>query len=626
MSYILPDQWVPVGIDDLEPAAWGALRHEASASVVAGPGSGKTEFLAQRAAYLLQTRICAFPYRILAISFKTSSASNLAERVKKRCPPEQSNRFISMTFDAFTKSLVDRFIQAIPQDWRPSSNYEIVFPKKRDFDAFLQTTRSAAPPKYKVGIAELSSSTFESKIVGLYKLPLTSAEPTDPLSYAAQAWIRENLENRSGCRLTFPVINRLAELILRERSQILTALRMTYPFVFVDEFQDTTYAQYDFLCTAFSPKETIITSVGDNKQRIMLWAGAQEDAFSQFKRQFQAKEFQLTFNFRSSPELVKIQHTIARALDPHAKRALSKVEKKVSGDVAQIWAFSSIEDQARQIANWINQETGSREMHPRDYVILVKQLPETFEEHIAPALAEFGLKIRNESKYINKLMLQDLLAEELTNIVIAILRLGANKRHPESWKIAAEAYFHISYISPDDYDAANKAERRLSIFISKLRDLMTLLPPSKDSVNSIFDTIMSFLDPNKVAASFIEYSHGELLSLTMTSFKEYLISCSMDSTSWNVCIDNFEGKDQVPLMTVHKSKGLEYDTVIFVGLDDKDWWSHSPGNLEGQSTFFVGLSRAKQRAIFTFNADISRDKVSDLYELLSKAGVEEIKF
>ncbi len=78
-------------------------------------------------------------------------------------------------------------------------------------------------------------------------------------------------------------------------------------------------------------------------------------------------------------------------------------------------------------------------------------------------------------------------------------------------------------------------------------------------------------------------------------------------------------------MTVHKSKGLEYDTVLFVGLDDKMWWSHSPDNPEGLATFFVALSRAKQRAIFTFcRARGKRDKVADLYKLLRDAGVREI--
>ena len=104
MPLIKPDQWKPVGITDLEPAAWQALRHTSSAYVVAGPGAGKTEFLAQRATYLLQTGLCPPPARILAISFKTDAADNLTKRVRERCNPELASRFSSMTFDAFTCS------------------------------------------------------------------------------------------------------------------------------------------------------------------------------------------------------------------------------------------------------------------------------------------------------------------------------------------------------------------------------------------------------------------------------------------------------------------------------------------------------------------------------------------
>lgn len=111
---IAPEVWRPHGIDDLEPAAWDALRAGGSASVTAGPGAGKTEFLAQRAAYLLETNICTASGRILAISFKTDAAKNLHERVGLRVKPDLARRFVSQTFDAFTKGLVDRFRTTIP--------------------------------------------------------------------------------------------------------------------------------------------------------------------------------------------------------------------------------------------------------------------------------------------------------------------------------------------------------------------------------------------------------------------------------------------------------------------------------------------------------------------------------
>lgn len=81
MALVRPQDWRPRGIDDLEPDGWRALRQDGSTCIVAGPGAGKTEFLAQRAAYLLETGLCPAPCRVLAISFKGDAADNLAARV-----------------------------------------------------------------------------------------------------------------------------------------------------------------------------------------------------------------------------------------------------------------------------------------------------------------------------------------------------------------------------------------------------------------------------------------------------------------------------------------------------------------------------------------------------------------
>jgi superfamily I DNA/RNA helicase len=80
-------------------------------------------------------------------------------------------------------------------------------------------------------------------------------------------------------------------------------------------------------------------------------------------------------------------------------------------------------------------------------------------------------------------------------------------------------------------------------------------------------------------------------------------------------------------MTIHKSKGLEYHTVIFIGLDDSAWWSFNPHSpQESHSTFFVAFSRAKQRVIFTYCKQRgARGNISSLYEVLEEAGVKKIE-
>jgi len=85
-------------------------------SILAGPGSGKTEILAQRATFLLQTSACRSPQKILALSFKVDAAANIKNRVDLRCGRELARRFDSSTFDAFFISLARRFYPLLP-DW-----------------------------------------------------------------------------------------------------------------------------------------------------------------------------------------------------------------------------------------------------------------------------------------------------------------------------------------------------------------------------------------------------------------------------------------------------------------------------------------------------------------------------
>ena len=91
-------------------------------------------------------------------------------------------------------------------------------------------------------------------------------------------------------------------------------------------------------------------------------------------------------------------------------------------------------------------------------------------------------------------------------------------------------------------------------------------------------------------------------------------------------MDVYEGTHAIPLMTIHKSKGLEYHSVIFVGLDDDAWWSFANDKQEATAGFFVAFTRAKQRVVFSYCAQRGgRTKIADLYGLLTKAGVKTLK-
>lgn len=619
-----PEDWTPQGIGNLEPAAWEALRNPGCTCVLAGPGAGKTEFLAQRAAYLLQTGICRAPSHVLAISFKKDAAENLAKRVKKRCEPNHAARFHSMTFDSFTKGLVDRFLNTIPISFRPTPLYDIILPNKRSIEEFLTTVRLNAPAAWQREIAGIQPSTFETNVIGSHRLPHEFVTPKSGLELAVQQWWLGALLKRPKSELSFTMLNRLAELILRTNPQIRRALHLTYPFVFIDEFQDTTYGQYDFLLSVFKGTNTAVTAVGDNKQRIMGWAGALPNAFQQFESDFEAREISLQFNFRSTPDLVRIQQVIAQAIDEAATEAEAQVSQVVAGEAAEVWTFQTNAAEADHIAQWLVDDMRNRGNRARDYALLVRQTADVFESQLTGALEARGLKMRNESKIIGRIALQDLLVERLVKIGIAILRLAAEARAPEAWSVVSEAMQRLRAVDPEDEVECQKVERSTSDFLEELRSFMSENAPSVDSVVILLPRVLKFLDLGSLRRAFMEYNVGESLAIAIEGFQRHLNHSAQITSTWKDCLDTFEGNECLPLMTVHKSKGLEYDTILFIGLDDNTWWSHVPGNTEGLATFFVALSRAKQHVIFTFSSERGgRSKVAEMYQLLNSASVAE---
>jgi superfamily I DNA/RNA helicase len=613
-----PKIWKPVGVKDLEPAAFEVVRSLSHKSVIAGPGSGKTELLAQRACYLLQTGLCPAPKRILAISYKKDAAKNLKDRVMERCHPEQAVRFESLTFDAFSKHLLDRFYRAIPERWRIVGDYRILLTNYRTFSDFLDSLPK--PPEEIGTYAELMAvrrDTFEKKAVLGIPLPSNGFELHSVQSWASAQWWAGCLSGKKETELTFPMVGRLVQLLLRVNPLILSALQSTYAYVFLDEFQDTTHVQYDLVKTGFFSSEAILTAVGDNKQQIMRWAMALADPFGDFVKDFGAQRVQLIRNYRSSPELVGIQHQIALSVDASSTRAKAFEKLGHSENTCLILDFHSTDKEADSIAAIISDGVANLGLIPRDFAILVRQKPDDYKTQIIASLRKHKIKARVEAE------LQDILSERLTLIILAFLRLGATERGGAYWKMCFGISVNLNGIDPQDSKRCIAIESKLQKFHLLLRELLTKLPESKIKMEEILHKVIHFLNVDTIKLTYPEYRQGDWFESVLVSIASYLFSSCEHSSTWCYALDDFEGKDAVPIMTIHKSKGLEYHTIIFVGLDDSAWWSFRRQPEESRSAFFVAFSRAKQRVFFTYcHTRGKRKEIGSLYQILKKAGVE----
>lgn len=554
--------WKPADGFVLEEAALAVVTSNCNTLVVAGPGAGKTELLAQRACYLLETNTCMNPKKILAISFKKDSASNLKERLEKRCGKELVSRFDSMTYDAFAKSMLDHFMNGLSIEMRPNKDYEV----------------------------DLTGKNSDGKNM-----------------------------------ISFQSISKLTTEIIRTNPLIKQSLQLTYSHLFLDEFQDTTTIQYELLKTCFWDSNAVITAVGDGKQRIMLWAGAKRSVFKEYQNDFEATLKTLLMNHRSAPRLVEIQKAMYANLNE--KEVDIKPSSRWDSDMGEAY-LRFFDDETSEAELICNEIIGLIEggIKPREICILVKQTVDVYSENIINRLSSNGIKARNETLY------QDLLKEEIIKILSFIFILITSKSNPNEWRYVNDFFCELGGIHEN-----SKHEE----FIQVENEVNEMLERFKSNINDIsdykvfsasIDILLKKISYDRLVTLFLEYKNKSYFDKIISEFKRLLWDEYIRAKDWKLAIYNFIGENSIPIMTIHKSKGLEYESVFFIGLEDSAFWNFTKQPDEDKCTFFVALSRAKVRVDFTFckgrqtrfTKKQSNMKINELYDMLLKTGLVEI--
>ncbi|PPE76472.1 ATP-dependent helicase, partial [Kaistia algarum] len=144
-------------------------------------------------------------------------------------------------------------------------------------------------------------------------------------------------------------------------------------------------------------------------------------------------------------------------------------------------------------------------------------------------------------------------------------------------------------------------ESRLSRFIKDMRVEYVISDLADDAIKLMVSKIVGFADINRLRSYYPNYKNIVFLESVINNLQDELIENYKITSSLLPALDMLVGKDTIPVMTIHKSKGLEYQSVIFIGLEDGAFWSFQKQPDEDKCSFFVALSRAKERVIFTFS-------------------------
>jgi superfamily I DNA/RNA helicase len=168
------------------------------------------------------------------------------------------------------------------------------------------------------------------------------------------------------------------------------------------------------------------------------------------------------------------------------------------------------------------------------------------------------------------------------------------------WVRVVQALSDMEGISEDDdHKRQQEVVRKLDTFhaANRVDDPDETVQP--EDAAKLLEAVETFIGLGALKASAPQYQHGDFFANVKKATKSFLTECMSDGVTWREGIARFRGDNQVPLLTITKSKGLEYDLVILLGLDDDQWWSFKNNPDEGHSTFFVAASRARDRLFMT---------------------------
>ena len=599
------DDWLPKGDIILENAALEAVKNVNNCLVIAGPGAGKTELLAQKLDYLFSTNGCISPKKILALSFKTDAAANMKNRVKKRYGDEYASRFTSLTYSAFEKMILDQYINALPEEIRPARDYLV-----DDWDVIKATL-------IKNGI----------NVNGGRMSDIRKSVENTVLNDEANLKFKKDLlkgTRNNKAVLLYKQITKLATYIIYTNKYIRKALQMTYEFVFLDEFQDTTYDQYNLLKTCFLGSTCKLTAVGDNKQAIMRWAGANPDIFPDYKLDFKANEYQLLMNHRSVPKLIEFQKEVHQILNSnHSSIQTNNYPEFQEGEIT-LFEFENESLEAELIANDIESKIQGG-IRPSEICILAKQKVDDYSSKLITTLSSKGIKARIENEY------QELLKDPTCNLLLDLISCSQGKRDPLIWENISNFYGNINGIDElTDELILAKSYKEIDNIVSDITYLISNVIPNEESMLKLIDCIIEKIDEKRIISTFSTYNGKSDLDIIVKNFSNLLYKeYSQTQGEWIDIVSSFKGETSIPIMTIHKSKGLEYEVVYFLGLEDSAFWSFNDQPEEDKSAFFVALSRAKSHLIFTYcklrnNSPQNNRNINEIYSLLTQSNLVDV--
>lgn len=588
-----------------------AMQTDGAVLVTAGAGSGKTRMLTHRIAYMVK-ELNINPSNILAITFTNKAANEMKERLEKMI--DTLGDMWVCTFHSMCSKLLRYNIDKL--EYTKSFSIYGDTEKNRVIKRVLETVKT-----------DINAETFAWHISNAknnimnpdeYSKYIHDKKKCDAITKVYKEYENELFKANA---LDFDDLLTKTYELLTKHEDVRDFYQNKFKYIHVDEFQDTNTAQYK-LVKLLAGKYKNIFAVGDEDQCIYSWRGAQVTNVKQFTIDYSdCKVFKLEQNYRSTKKIISLANKLI-------KNNVGRIDKNLwtnneeGSDVDLNETFSDI-DEAEKIAEKIENLVVNDGYKYSDFAILmrVNSLSRILEEKLLTYNIPY--KVYGGHKFFERKEIKDTTAYLylLTNpndTEATIRMLSFPKKGIGDVSIAqiAETAENNNVSMMEVINNANSYNFSSGLInkLSQVKELFADLNKNKDTMplEDFASYLVSRVGIKEAIGTKTEDDENKCLNVddfikSVTEFADANEGASIDDFLQSITlmrdIDSMSDEDNfVSLITVHAAKGLEFNIVFLVGLNDglfplsRAINSTNPNDLEEERRLmYVAITRAKKK-------------------------------
>ena len=630
------------------------LQKEGPMIVIAGAGSGKTRVLTYRIAYLMSEGVD--PFNILSLTFTNKAAREMKIRISSIVGDSEAKNLWMGTFHSvFAKILrfeADKL--GYPSNFTIYDTQDsqrlissIIKEKKLDKDIYKYKQVQSRISSYKNSLITVKAY-FQNP--DLKQADVMSKRPEMGEIY------KEYVSRcfKAGAMDFDDLLLKTNELLTRF-PEVLAKYQDRFRYILVDEYQDTNHSQY-LIVRALSDRFQNICVVGDDAQSIYAFRGANINNILNFQKDYEdVKMFRLEQNYRSTKNIVNAANSII-------EKNQTKLDKVVwtaneVGEKITVNRSLTDGDEGRYVASSIFENKMQNQAKNGDFAVLYRTNAQS--RSIEDALRKRGLdyRIYGGLSFYQRKEIKD---------VLSYLRIIINPADEEALKRIinfpgrgiGQTTIDRLIVSANEYNKSIfevlKNLHKLPININggtktKLQNFATMIESFQimSKTNNAFDLAEHVCKASGLIQEFKKdgtpegMTRMENIEELLNGIKDFVegqqeivdstgsLAEFLEDVALATDLDNEEGEDsdKVALMTIHLAKGLEFEYVYIVGLEENLFPSAMSMNTrseleEERRLFYVALTRAEKQAYLTYA--LSRYRWGKLVDAEPSRFIEEI--